>query len=748
MADPNFETLHRDITRLIQTIQRASGSPGGLFGGRRQRANIEPGDDEGSRAYIDRRERRDNLAATRDFRRSLEQSGTLLERMAARARGNATQLHDFQIRNFEDVKRAQALASEENMDSIRTIKRLYDNGNESYSESVNKLKQLGASADLLTTSLEDVEEIMRRYNEQTVYASLRNRRNWMESARQRMQDTIISRAVNSAMSSVAAASNSVAFSFGVLQMAMGPLAVVGGAVKIALSMVVKAAMAFVKGIHTVLETSRTAGMRISEQAYIQGHRMGMMGAELMHHMATYRQTLEAGGISVEGWSTAMADTSAEMYKYGMTIQEGGQFFSKTAKVFGELAGEAVNLAKGSAFSQFRDSQTELFKVLKTSVGMTEEAFSSMTNTLAQSEGVRTNLFKLDQRQRMAKFKELQLLTATLHVQGMSLEGATAFAEKLADLSGSDTKSRIEQAARVEATFGAVGLSEVGRQVGEEIRRGSRGDSNVIADGMKQFRDATGDMQRSLDEGMQMAGDKLTEASGLGAIMKSVETAILNNGNAVAQSLSELQRSTEESQLTEDTESAKDLSEGMRRLDQLKFLADNATQIITEMTAAALLTSGGLETLGDKVGDAIDVTTAAIEKAGGWSSKDGKTLINSMLTADDYASGSNNDRIRIATEQTAALEAKIKQLEKEERDARIRADRVGMGRQGVHDTPKMKADAEARVREAEARTEAAEKQLAELTATMKELVALQQESIITQKHIKDNTNPSNLTTGLN
>jgi hypothetical protein len=285
------------------------------------------------------------------------------------------------------------------------------------------------------------------------------------------------------------------------------------------------------------QKSRQTGIKISKEQYADALMMGMSRDELLDTMATYRQQMESGGQSTQQFQDMMKASSFEMYDYGLSLKDGGIMAAEAAKSYRLVAGEAASL-EGQA--SFLDKQQDVYKSLYDSIGMTAEKFSEMTKAIDDSQEIQKQLFKLDKSKRAGYKNDLLVSQKKFILDGLTLQQAGALVTKLNELSGQDGKSRLKQAAKAQAAFGAVGMGADGERVAQLIRTGAKGEGEQaeLKGLMERFREATGEMQSSGDIGQEMYADALMKVAGMEGIMQSVEQAIMQRGMEVQDKISE------------------------------------------------------------------------------------------------------------------------------------------------------------------------------------------------------------------
>jgi hypothetical protein len=489
----------------------------------------------------------------------------------------------FQIKSIEDFEEAKRVAGTETQKAFAALHKELHTNKTTYAKAAAAAKELGINEELLNGTLKDAAKAHIKLVHVVNKATDAHDRAKMGALETRMQQSLMGRA----FSKIAAQGKGVADVLG----AIGKVGLVFKFLKAVVELAVLAIKEYVVALRTLVNDSMTSQLRISKDIADSSARMMMTPGQVMQHMSKFRQSMEAGGMSIEQWNKGMVDSSDKMFKYGMSLEDGGKFFSKNAGVFASIAGQ--NLDEGAAaFKEFASMQEDMYTRLAGSIGTTEAEFSNMTSTLANNESVQKELLKLDKKDRIGRFQQLQQTTLSLKAQGMSIEAATEFAAKLSEMSGGNTKSRLKQAAKTQAIFGAAGLGDLGASMAAEIRRGSRGDKDVLAAGYKQLREVTGEMQQSEDLGMQMYGDQLVEKLDMPDIMKSVEKAITNSGNKVADAVGDLKPSKNASQMQGEDNAA--LVTAAKFADRSEFYAANWKQLEAQADVAAKFAEDSIE----------------------------------------------------------------------------------------------------------------------------------------------------------
>lgn len=292
----------------------------------------------------------------------------------------------------------------------------------------------------------------------------------------------------------------------------------------------------IKAAYEALDKSLVTGINVSADQFRDGLLMGMNRGDLVDTMADYRQTLEGAEQTTAGFQAMMKASSHEMFGFGMGLKGGAVLAAEAASQYRNAAGSGANLVDQATFL---DKQQEVYKSLYKSIGMTTEKFAEMTKAIDTSQEVQTQLFKLEKSKRAGYKADLLLSQKQYMLDGLSLQQAGALVDKLNALSGQDGKSRLKQAAKAQAAFGAVGMGADGERVAQLIRTGARGEGeqSELKGLMQTFREATGEMQGSGDMGQELYADAILKVAGMEDIMKSLEPAIMQQGKAVADAVS-------------------------------------------------------------------------------------------------------------------------------------------------------------------------------------------------------------------
>lgn len=233
--------------------------------------------------------------------------------------------------------------------------------------------------------------------------------------------------------------------------------------------------------------------------------MGMSPDELSSLQAEYRQTMRAADMQVGDFNEAISEGVRDMYRYTGSLRDAARVNAmslRASQLFGDTTG------------QIAANQEESFKRLNRTFSTTADQFIDLNEQLMDSNAVHSQMFKMDQMRRLQQMNELTMLREKLRLEGLNQQQTQQLIETMEQMGGQKAATRIEQAARLQATLGAVGMGAQGQQAATLLRRGFReeGDRERFAEIMRQANIRVGEGMQNLAGELQL--ETMIGATGL------------------------------------------------------------------------------------------------------------------------------------------------------------------------------------------------------------------------------------------
>jgi len=233
---------------------------------------------------------------------------------------------------------------------------------------------------------------------------------------------------------------------------------------------------------------------------LNGLMAGMKPEEFSRMQADNRQAINALTGGFGEFDSLISDSNKELTKYTGSLRDSTQLVASmitTSKLMGDAS---VNT------KQFINSQKSVFADFNRHLSMTSEQFAALNQSLIQDVDVRTNLYKMNQKQRQAHFEGLQQEYKTYRIMGMLPGQAENLVKAMEKLSGKTAKDRLKESAKLRAIMGGMGMGAQGERAQQLMLKGSRASASEKQELAKILIDAQGSvserMQRSFYSELQ------------------------------------------------------------------------------------------------------------------------------------------------------------------------------------------------------------------------------------------------------
>ena len=218
----------------------------------------------------------------------------------------------------------------------------------------------------------------------------------------------------------------------------------------------------------VAEAAATRGSDITlEQAWI-ARKLGMSQVEVMNMTADYTQTIRAASMSTDDMANKMNDSGHKLVAITGSLKNGAKFALDSAELF-KMSGGAIDSEMGS----FTDNMASSFKGLRDSIGMTSEEFADLNRSLIGNAEVQSSMYKMTQKQQQIFMQEAQVRRQMLVDGGLRADQADAVIAGMESMVNKGAKERLKEAAKMQATLGAMGMGAQGQRAADIMRKGSR-----------------------------------------------------------------------------------------------------------------------------------------------------------------------------------------------------------------------------------------------------------------------------------
>jgi len=259
---------------------------------------------------------------------------------------------------------------------------------------------------------------------------------------------------------------------------------------------------------SIAEASASRGAEITLDQAITARKLGISQATLMNITADYSQTMRAASMSTDEATAMMDRASLKLLGVTGSLEKGAKFAMDSAEMF-KLAGGVDD----TQLNGFVDNMGSAFANLQQSLGTTAEQFFEMNKALIANVDVQGSMFKMTKAQQLVYLQEAQVRRQLLVDAGLRADQADTIITSMAQLQGKTAKDRMKDAAKIQASLGAMGMGTEGQRAAELIRKGR----------------LNSDEQLELDKIMKDANFMAAE-NGQGSIQSEMVQDMLNSMN--------------------------------------------------------------------------------------------------------------------------------------------------------------------------------------------------------------------------
>jgi len=239
--------------------------------------------------------------------------------------------------------------------------------------------------------------------------------------------------------------------------------------------------------------------------------VGMNPQEFAQNVATYRQSIQAAGISTGDFKTIVAAGADELTEYTGELKDSIRLQSsafEAAKRFGVEGGDAMK--------SFMNQQVATFKKFNMVFSMTADQFIAMNDQIKKSTAINEHMYRLDKTERAQKAKDIQQTVLQLRTQGLMQEQAMKVVEAMSAIAAKSPKERLKQAAKLQAVGGALGFGAEAGRAAQAIRTGKTQTPEFAKD-MEAMQKRMGEfMGQGLPQ--EMMASQIIQATGLESLL--------------------------------------------------------------------------------------------------------------------------------------------------------------------------------------------------------------------------------------
>lgn len=225
----------------------------------------------------------------------------------------------------------------------------------------------------------------------------------------------------------------------------------------------------------VLKASTQAGIKVTKAQVIDSRMLGMSHVELIQTQQQYKQSMSSAGMTTDEFSNFMKTSSQNLLLFTGSLTDGAKLATESNKLF-RMSG--ASYARG--LEGFTADMGKSFKYMNNMTGMTVERFNELNSEMVNNSDVQKNMVKMAQGQRAMHLQDMIAQRTRLVSMGLFEEQAQEVMSSLAELVGKGAKDRIGDAAKLEATLGAMGMGAQGQEAAAILRKGARASSDEKA----------------------------------------------------------------------------------------------------------------------------------------------------------------------------------------------------------------------------------------------------------------------------
>lgn len=337
--------------------------------------------------------------------------------------------------------------------------------------------------------------------------------------------------------------------------------------------VFRAAQVIADDVMVQLQAGSQLGVKTMQTFTVQ---LGMSTEAIVELESRNRQIFNVLG----GTATAMQQITDAVEANGLELARQFGGLDEAAKFLGNSMGQLAR--SGIVPNQAAlDNMTEDMASFRRVFGTTPEQFLELNNQLMTNADIRYQLQGLDKEERQTRMQAIREQIKLNGAMGMTSEQAIAAASRLAELSGQGARSRIQQAARLQAMAAAFGVGG-GAEAAAALRAGSRAtpeQTRILQTVLSQLSETGARLRTEGTIGQELAFQEMSDRLGLDKL--------IGKGSEFNTALTETQRIQ-----VEGNKQLITLNDNYGKLNetagQLALRVDQATNIINDKFISGLL----------------------------------------------------------------------------------------------------------------------------------------------------------------
>lgn len=225
---------------------------------------------------------------------------------------------------------------------------------------------------------------------------------------------------------------------------------------------------FIAALDQAVEPLRSAARFGTDVEFVDAAMAGMSSEELNQLQAQNRQIMAASNDSFSQFNSKVTDGALALTAMTGELKDSVR-----------LQAQAYEQSKilGANSTKYREEELKLYARLHNGLSMTADQFMDLNETLMNSVGVQSQLYRINVKQRGAFMRDLKNTYEKLRLDGATHEQAQRMLETFTAIGAKSPKERLKEAAKMQAVMGAMGMGQQGTEMATMMRRGMRGDGD-------------------------------------------------------------------------------------------------------------------------------------------------------------------------------------------------------------------------------------------------------------------------------
>ncbi len=199
---------------------------------------------------------------------------------------------------------------------------------------------------------------------------------------------------------------------------------------------------------------------------------GMSPVEMAQNVATFRQSIQAAGMSIDDFRSI-----TEQGAFGLTSYTGELKDAVKVQASAFETAKRAGLSERGEMRAFMNTQMETFKRFNMVFSLTSEQFAEMNKQIKNSSAINEQLYRLNKKQRLQAIQDIQQTMLQLRTMGLMQDQALKVVEAMSAIAAKSPRERLKQAAKLQAVGGALGFGAEAGEAAQIMRRGFRGEGD-------------------------------------------------------------------------------------------------------------------------------------------------------------------------------------------------------------------------------------------------------------------------------